>query len=442
MKREICLFIVLLVLAGCKQKEDYNLIISNPDLYAKTVFELNSVVMGNGFSPVVASRNYTYANIAAYECIAAGNSDKYHSLSGQLTGYDSLNMPVLSQDININYAAFVAFCKVGESVTFPQGSMKIFTDSIGSLMSDHGMPAKIKEASIQFGFKVADNILKWARKDNYAEMRSAKKYEVTNKPGTWIPTPPLYASAIEQNWNKIRCMVMDSAAQFITPRPIPYNITDKTGDYYRQVITIKEAGDSLNDEQKNIADFWDDNPMKLNVTGHVQFITKKFSPPGHWMSITGIAAKKAGVDYAETVYAYTITSIALFDAFIQCWDEKYRSIMVRPETVINQYIDPNWRPYLQTPPFPEYTCGHSTISASAAEALTKVFGDNFSFTDSTELLFGIKSRRFSSFRQAADENNWARFYGGIHFHSSCIISTTYGRKVGQLVVTKLKMKKN
>jgi hypothetical protein len=179
----------------------------------------------------------------------------------------------------------------------------------------------------------------------------------------------------------------------------------------------------------------------MNVTGHVMFGTKKFSPPGHWMGIVGIAAKQAKSDYPTTVYAYAITSVALFDAFIQCWDEKFRHNTARPETVINKYIDPDWRPFLQTPPFPEYTCGHSTCSSAAAEALTSVFGDNFAYTDTTETEFGIKARSFKSFRDAAEENNWARFYGGIHFHNSCIVSTEYGRKVGDLVVDKLKMRK-
>lgn len=179
----------------------------------------------------------------------------------------------------------------------------------------------------------------------------------------------------------------------------------------------------------------------MNVTGHVMFGSKKFSPPGHWMSIVGIAAKQAKSDYAETIYATTSTAIALFDAFIQCWYVKYKYNTVRPETVINQYIDINWRPYLQTPAFPEYTCGHSTISSAAAEALTSVYGDNFAYTDSTELEFGIANRSFKSFRHAADENNWARFYGGLHFHNSCIISTDIGQKVGKHIATKLKMKK-
>ena len=171
------------------------------------------------------------------------------------------------------------------------------------------------------------------------------------------------------------------------------------------------------------------------------FASKKFSPPGHWMSIVGIAAEKAKSDFPNTVYAFTLTAITQFDAFIHCWDQKYRSNTIRPESVINKFIDPDWRPYLQTPPFPEYTCGHSTVSSANAEALTHVFGDNFHFTDTSEMEFGIQNRSFESFRAAAEENNWARYYGGIHFHQSCIVSTEYGKKVGDFIISKLQLKK-
>src|SRR5438552_8854017 len=128
---------------------------------------------------------------------------------------------------------------------------------------------------------------------------------------------------------------MESCAEFMPLRPAKFDVKNKNGDYWKAMMEVKNVGDSLTDEQKHIADFWDDNPFKLNVSGHVMFGTKKFSPPGHWMSIVGIAAQKANADFATTVQAYAITSIALFDAFIQCWDEKFRHNTVRPETVIN-----------------------------------------------------------------------------------------------------------
>jgi hypothetical protein len=236
-------------------------------------------------------------------------------------------------------------------------------------------------------------ILRWSKKDNYAQTRTAERYTVLyNVTGRWIPTPPMYGTAVEPHWNEIRTMVIDSASQF---RPIPPPVCDpvnKNSVYYKAMMEVKTIGENLTDEQKHIADFWDDNPFKLNVVGHVNFVTKKFSPPGHWMNIVGIGAKAANADFKTTVAAYAETAIALFDAFISCWDEKFRSNYVRPETEINK-IDENWHPYIQTPPFPSYTSGHATNSAAAAEVMTHWFGDNLSFTDTSLLEFGIKTAK-------------------------------------------------
>ena len=441
MKKVFAFACMAIGFAACNTKHDYDKVFKDPILYCKTVYQLNGVVMGNNFSPIVASRNYLYATVAAYEIIAAGYPGQYYSLAGQVNGLSKVPSPAPGSQIDYEFASLLAFCKLGEAVTFPAGSMQEYVDSLKKLATDHGMPHEVFNQSVAFADTVSAAIMQWSKKDNYAQTRSAPQYTVLDSPGRWVPTPPAYSRAAEPHWNLIRPVVLDSANQFIPPAPMAFNITDKNSPYYREVMAIKLAGDSLTEEQAQIADFWDDNPFKLNVSGHLMFGTKKFSPPGHWMSIVGIAAKKSNADFATTVCAYAKTTIALFDAFIQCWDEKYRHNTVRPETVINKYLDPNWRPHLQTPPFPEYTCGHSTGSAAAAEALSSVFGDHFAYTDTTELEFGIKSRSYGSFRDAAMENNWARFYGGIHYHSSCIVSTEYGKKVGSLVVTKLKMKK-
>jgi hypothetical protein len=441
MKNIVAFAITCSILVSCKEKSDYTKITHDPLMFSRTVYELNNVVMGNNFSPIVASRNYLYAAVAAYEVIAGGYPNQYNSLAGQLHGLNELPKPDTSKKIDYEFASLLAYCKLGEAVTFPQGSMQDYTDSLKKMVIEKGMPDDMLANTIRYSDTVSAVILAWSKKDNYAQTRSASKYNVVDSPGRWVPTPPAYTPGMEPHWNEIRTLVMDSANQFVPPPQFKFDMTNKNSDYYKEVVAVKNAGDSLTPEQKNIAEFWDDNPFKLNVSGHVQFGTKKFSPPGHWMSIIGIAAQKAKVDYGTTVYAFAISSIALFDAFIQCWDQKYRSNTVRPETVINKYLDPNWQPLLQTPPFPEYTCGHSTGSSATAEVLTHVFGDKFAYTDTTEEEFGIGRRSYNSFREAAMENNWARFYGGIHFHHSCIVSTEYGKKVGELVADKLKMKK-
>ena len=435
------LMAALLLVTACNNKPVPETYFADAFSYCKTVKELNEVVKHVGFPPIIASRNYAYANIAAYECIVGGYPNDFASLSGQVKGLEQMPKPDTSQKTDYEFAALLAFCKVGEAVTFPEGSMKEFVDSLKELAISEGMPGEMFNNSLAYADTVSKVILAWCKKDNYAQTRSATRYTVIDSPGRWVPTPPAYATAMEPHWNKIRPIGMDSATQFIPPPPIPFNMKDTNSEYYKQVKSVKDAVDNLTDEQKHIAEFWDDLGGKLNVNGHVSFITKKFSPPGHWMNIVGIASQKAKANFRKTVAAYTLTSICVFDAFIQCWDEKFRSNMARPETVINNYIDPEWRPYLQTPSFPEYTCGHSTVSSAAAEALTKMYGDNFSYTDTSELEFGISNRSFTSFRQAAQENNEARFYGGIHFHPSCLVSNESGRKVATFIINKLKLEK-
>ena len=435
------LLLVLFIFSSCHLKKDYDKVFSDPILYCKTVYELNNVVMGNNFSPIVASRNYMYANVAAYEVIAAGYPASYTSLAGQLTGLKSVPAPIAGRTVDFHLAALLAFCKLGEAVTFPAGSMSVYVDSLKKLASDHGMPDEVLHNSIAFSDTVSAAIMKWSKLDHYLQTRGAPEYNVMDSPGRWVPTPPAYAPAAEPHWNEIRQLVVDSINQFLPAAPYHFDVTHPESDYYKEVKKIQQTVDSLTPEQTFIADFWDDNPFKLNVSGHLMFGTKKFSPGGHWMSVTGIAAQKVGADFQTTVCAYAKTAIALFDTFIQCWNIKYKYNTVRPETVVDKYFDPNWRPHLQTPPFPEYTCGHCYISASAAEALTSVFGDNFAYTDTTELEFGIGKRSFASFRDAARETAHSRFYGGIHFDYSTQRSHDMGMIIGQYIAGELKMKK-
>ena len=146
------------------------------------------------------------------------------------------------------------------------------------------------------------------------------------------------------------------------------------------------------------------------------FATKKITPGGHWIGITASCYPPSmQSSFVETVNAYTNVSIALFDAFISCWDEKWNTLIVRPETLINEHYDEEWLPLLQTPPFPEYTSGHSVISRAAAVTLTDLYGEDFSFTDTTEVAYGLGEREYTSFIHASEEAAISRLYGGIHY---------------------------
>ena len=139
----------------------------------------------------------------------------------------------------------------------------------------------------------------------------------------------------------------------------------------------------------------------------------------------------------------TITSSnapSLADAFISCWDEKYRSNLVRPETVINKHIDEDWLPLLQTPPFPEYTSGHSVISSAAAIALTTIYGDKFAFDDTSEEEYGLPTRSYQSFLDASAEAAVSRLYGGIHYRPAIDNGVTQGQALGRYLTSQIHLK--
>src|SRR5580698_5470893 len=231
MKKLLALACMALCFVACNTKKDYDKVFKDPNLYCQTVYQLNGVVMGNNFSPMVASRNYLYANIAAYEVIAAGYPKKYNSLSGQLNGLKSVPAPITGRPVDFEFASLLAFCKLGEAVTFPAGSMKDYVDSLKQLATDHGMPADMFNNSVAYADTVSSAIMNWSRHDNYAQTRSAPQYTVLDSPGRWVPTPPAYSRAAEPHWREIRLLVVDSVRQFIPEPPYKFNITDKNSEY-------------------------------------------------------------------------------------------------------------------------------------------------------------------------------------------------------------------
>lgn len=441
MKQRFWALLLLVALVACtKESVDYQKAAANPEFYNRSVKQITDIILHDIFSPPVASRIYAYSNIAAYETLLPSAPENV-SLAGQVKGLTPAPQPEAGQEYCYPLASIEALLTVGKAMLFSEDEMEKFRQDIEKEMIATGIPEEVANRSIAYGSAVGKHILKWSAEDMYKETRSYPKYTIPDDPGKWRPTPPDYMDGIEPSWNLIRCFVIDSANQFVPPRPTAFN-TDKNSQFYKETMEVHDALNAPDRaEREAIARFWDCNPYASTHVGHVMFATKKITPGGHWMGITAIASRKAKADFLKTSEAYTLTALALADGFISCWDEKYRSQLIRPETVINQYIDPNWRPLLQTPPFPEYTSGHSVISRAAATALTAVYGDNFLFNDTTEGEFGLPDRQFTSFMAASSEAGISRMYGGIHYRPAIENGLTQGEQVGKFVVNKIHFKK-
>ncbi|MEE3147016.1 MAG: vanadium-dependent haloperoxidase [Bacteroidota bacterium] len=443
MLKKLSLLVLSAVLITSCSKEEKPLVVT-PDDYNNAVDKVTEVIIHDIFSPPVASRIYAYSNMAAYEVLGQINSD-YKSLAGQIHELGETPKPDADAAVNYDVAALVAQMEMAKSLIFSEDRITEMRDSLYLQWEEQNSTEL--EASKAYGLKVADHIKAWMDGDMYKQTRTMPKFSVNpDNPSRWQPTPPAYMDGIEPHWMKIRTLVIDSADQF-KPIPPPAFSMEEGSEFHKQLMEVYDVRNAMTEEgdeseKMEIAKFWDCNPYVSTHKGHLMFATKKITPGGHWIGIVKIATKKANADLMETVYVYTKTSVALFDGFISCWDEKYRSNLIRPETLINQYIDDAWAPVLQTPPFPEYSSGHSVVSGAAAEVLTQIYGDNFQFDDDTETAYGLPVRSFDSFRNASSEAALSRLYGGIHYRAAIEEGLKQGRQLGQFIAQNLQMKTN
>ncbi|MGK7397774.1 MAG: vanadium-dependent haloperoxidase [Candidatus Cyclobacteriaceae bacterium M3_2C_046] len=400
---------------------------------------LTDVIIADIFTPPVASRIYAYTNIAAYEALVPEHPE-FKSYQGQLAGMS--NFPQAEQDKNYYFpvSSIIAFSRVGQHLVYNQEAVQEKENAYLEKIREIGIDGKILQNSIEYGEQIAQFVIDWAKKDGYIERQSLPRYTLLDDPGKWVPTPPDYMPGIEPHWSKIRPFVLDSANQFIPPPPTPFDSTENSA-FYKECMDVYETVNQLNEDQVEIAKFWDCNPNISFTKGHVMFYHQQISPGGHWIMIASIASRQENLDLMQRAEMFSVTSIALADAFISCWDEKYRSSLIRPETYIYRYIDKDWKPILQTPAFPEYTSGHSVISAAAATALTNLLGDSFAFTDSSEVEYGLPAREYKSFREASQEAAISRLYGGIHYRPAIDNGVEQGNKVGNFVLNSISTRK-
>lgn len=420
-----CLFLICTASSKAQSKE-------------QTLHDLNTLlvntVMTDLFPPIIASRVYVYPTIAFYECIRL-DDPTMPTLSGKLNGLSHIPGPAAGQKTDHFIAACISFSHVAQTLVGSEYKFSDWRKSFADSLFRQGDSIMIQN-SISWGRSVADSIIAWSKKDNYLKTRALTRYVISNAAGAWQPTPLDYAQALEPHWPKIRPMTMSSASQFSPKEKLLYSAS-KSSAFYKTVQETYTIGKNLDTVQKEIALYWDDNPnVSVNI-GHLNYFIHKVSPGGHWILIGQQACKQKNIPVTKAAQVYALTSIALFDAFISCWYEKYMINLIRPITIINRWIDKNWVPYIQTPPFPEFTSGHSVISNAAAVVLTALLGENYEFTDEIEIQFGNKARHFKSFLDAAHESTWSRVYGGIHYPETARISIGQGKEVGYHVMRKL-----
>lgn len=425
---QLLLFLLLFSVAAHGQKSK----LQWKDSLSPTVFSLTMIMMHDVVNPAAAARYYAYCMMPAYEIISR-NDSTITPLHKLIKSYQSPARIPTASSYDCEIAALYSILEAGRQF-LPSGRLlQQQQDELIAKIKKKKIPEAVIRESVVVAEKVVAHILAYSQKDNYNELSARRRYTPSKTDSTWYPTPPGYMEAVEPHWRTIRTMIIDSSNQFM-PKPQIAFSKDTNSTFFKLAKEVYDVSRQNSPEQILIAGYWDCNPFAITTSGHMMIGFKKINPGGHWMNIAGIASKTSNLSFNKTIVVQTLTALTLMDAFISCWDEKYRSNRIRPETYINKYIDARWLPLLQTPPFPEYTSGHSVISTASAEILTYLLGDHFAFTDDTEIMFELPERRFNSFRQAAAEAAISRLYGGIHYRDSIEYGQGQGQAIGRWIV--------
>jgi hypothetical protein len=365
-------------------------------------------------APPMASRNMAIVGTAVYDAV--------NNIEQKFTSYlVDKDAPIgASAEAAAASAAYRALVELypNQKATFDAA----LTQSLATITD-----GKAEDDGVAFGQEVASMILA-ARANDLAY--TGGTYTAGTQPGEWRPTPDSNAPALLPKWGIVQPFAIDAVANF-TPPPPP----SLTSDVYAQELNQTKEYGSINStvrtaDQTEIAKFWADG-------------AGTYTPPGHWNEIALNVALDRGNNLLDNARMFAMLNMSVADAGIVCWDCKYNYDFWRPITAIreadtdgnpNTTADPNWTPLIKTPPFPEYTSGHSTFSGAASAVLSHLYGDDYSFSTTSIGLPGV-TRNFTSFSQAADEAGISRIYGGIHFMSANLNGLECGEKIGNYVST-------
>ncbi len=425
-KNKISLALVLglfCLILSCKESKKIDTALNASHLHMANK-KLIDVTMEDVFNPPLATRIFCYPNLAAMEVW-------YHKKGKSFFNENIATNTITIGDttgVDFSIASLYAFSLTAKKIVFSEYMLDTLINQLHTAAIKNGQNEATWKKSCVYGEKVTLAIQSWITEDNYAKVKSDDQYTIRNTDSTWALTPPNYEQALEPNWKKMRPVFIKKLEDF-KPKKRPHFSTEKNSTFYNFALDVYKNSKKNIQEEKDIALHWDCNPNEFNDSGHNTHFEHKISPPGHWVNITSIICKQKNTNFEATLNAYSAVTSSMYDGIIVCWDTKYREELVRPVTYINKYIDKTWMPFIQTPPFPEYTSGHSTVSGAASFILEKTF-PNTSFTDDTETSFGLKPRTFKSIDKAGQEASYSRFYGGIHYKFGVENGFENGQKIG------------
>lgn len=434
-----------------------------------------ALVRKERLGPPVASRISAYGALALYEGYAADPHSTLRTLSGQLNGFAALPDAPTATPVDGPTVAAEAERTVLDSLL--RDAMTGTRRSIDSLAAAQiaarklaGVSDASSRAAIAHGRAIGNAILAWAATDSFYATRgrpwatsgkredwtntsdvsqfipqtmsgqsdlvllanpnvhedvesATNKGTFTNRPKAEGPTTlPSFnpTKPTEPYWGQLRTFVLANGEECAPPAPPAYS-EQRGSAFFAMGQQFYDTVKAISPAQKQIALFWADNPVATGTPGF------------HWISVVNLMVARRRLSADAAVELYALTSLAIADAFIGCWSEKYRSNVVRPVTWVHRVLDSAYQTVIPTPPFPEYPSGHSVQSGAAVHVLISMLGDSIAYIDSTQVDIGQPPRPFASFSAARSEVAMSRVYAGVHYFPAVVDGLTQGECIGKKV---------
>lgn len=431
-----------------------------PDLNSIVLWDqvAQQAVINLRVGPTIASRAYGMIHTAIFDAWAA-----YDPVATSTQLGNTLQRPVQENtDTNkneaISYAAYRTLVDL-----FPT-QVSLFNNLMTSLGFDPNNTSSDITTAAGIGNVSARALLAFRHNDGSNQLSGyadTTGYQPVNTPDTivdpnqWQPlrnpngTVQTY---LTPQWGEVTPFGLTSGSQFRPPAPATYLLPDGTvnPEYIQQAQQALNLSANLTDEQKAIAEYWENGPGTS-------------FPPGTWMGFGQFVSQRDAHTVDRDVQLFFALGNAQMDAGIGTWEAKRYYNSERPITAIRflfagqpvtawggsgqgtQVIDgSNWQSYLATPGFAEHTSGHSAFSAAGAEILKRFTGsDAFGLSatisaGTSRIEAGVTpatdiTLSWATFSEAADQAGMSREYGGIHFQNGNLQGRALGREVGAAV---------
>ncbi|MEP6647889.1 MAG: hypothetical protein ABJC12_12440, partial [Saprospiraceae bacterium] len=326
------------------------------------VDQLLDQVRAQRVGPPPTSRALAYLSIAMYQSIVAGIPDG-HSLEGQLKGFNNLPKPDADKEYDwntvLNNAAYLV-CDEGLARYMGPNTtaLKTRVDKTNHMLDSMVNNKDVFARSMEYGKLLGNAVLDYMKTDNYDLTRENNIYESPSRggdpthPERWEPTD-ITKTAYEPYWGTLHPLGIDTSELCLVFPSMKYS-EDPKSDFCQFCDTVYGIDTSFSEYNRIASLYWADDPIET------------FTPPGHWTKIAKQQIIRHNFNLAQACEFLCYFEMAEYNASISMWKTKYdinRGSGVRPKTYINEVMNkPDWEPYIETPPFPEYPSGHSGFS--------------------------------------------------------------------------------